>query len=367
MPTHSFTVGQPEHTGAFSVTTRQLVLEQISCPLCGSPSSDRLLQAPDNLYGVPGTFQLVRCHDCQHLYMNPRPIAASLVDCYPTCYGPHQSAPPDSAAPTPPPATRPWYLRWLPLRHIPGLRRLYAWLLDDRSEPVPSAADSRRQSGSPHNTPVRALEIGCATGRYLKRLEEAGWDVQGVELTPAAAARARAAGLRVHCGTLDTLPENGHRYDLAAAWHVLEHLPDARGALQELHRRLRPGGQLVISIPNAGCWEPHVFGTAWYLWELPRHLHSFTPRSIVRLLSECGFADIQVLHQRSLLNIFGSLGIAILRKRPRSRLGLWLKSYPEQPRLFLQLFFAPLAHVLAGLGQGGRLTIFARRAPGPLE
>lgn len=337
--------------------TRQLILEQIGCPLCGSPSCQTRLIGRDNLCGVPGQFQVVRCLDCHHLYMNPRPAAQSLADCYPPNYGPHQSEP---HAPAATPAPRPWYLRWFPLRHIPGLKRLYIWLLDDLSEPVPTTHEHCRSAGLPPETPLRALEIGCATGRYLQRLKDAGWTVQGVELSPAAAARAQAAGLPVHCGTLESLPDDHVQYNFAAAWHVLEHVPDVRGNLNRLRQLLRPGGTLVFSIPNAGCWEPRVFGSAWYVWELPRHLHYFTPRSITRLLQESGFVNIQVRHQRSLLNVFGSLGIALLSRRPDSRLGTWLKSYPDHPRLLLQLLLAPLAHLLAGLGQGGRLTIFAR-------
>jgi SAM-dependent methyltransferase len=353
-----------DQTGEFSVTVRQLILEQTACPLCGSSSSVYWLSGRDNLCGIPGEFHVVRCRDCQHFYMNPRPVRESLADCYPPDYSPHVPTAQNATDPAPGAAPRPWYLRWLPLRYIPGLKRLYNWLLDDRSQPVPSAAKHRAAVDMPADAPLRALEIGCATGRYLKRLETVGWQVQGVELSSWAAARATAAGLPVHCGMLQTLPDDGCPYDLAAAWHVLEHVPDVRGTLQELLRRLRPGGQLLISIPNAGCWEPRFFGSAWYLWELPRHLHAFTPRSITRLLSECGFVDIRVQHQRTLLNVFGSLGIALLNRRPRSRLGHWLKSYPEQPRLFLQLLLAPTAHLLAFVGQGGRLTIFARKAPG---
>jgi SAM-dependent methyltransferase len=340
-----------------------LVLEHIACPLCGCAASVHVLTGRDNLCGVPGEFHVVRCTGCGHLYMNPRPVAASLAACYPAQYGPHQADPETAASVQSAAAAslRPWYLRWLPLRYIPGLKWIYTWLLDDRSQPVPGVAEHRHVRGTAPETPLRALELGCATGRYLQRLEQAGWRVRGVELSESASSRAMAVGLDVHCGVLETLPGEAAEFDLAAAWMVLEHIPDVRGTLRELHRRLRPGGRLLFSIPNAGCWEPLVFGTAWYVWELPRHLHHFTPKSIRKLLTECGYGNIEVLHQRTILNIVGSAGITILNRHGSSRLGSYLKRYPDQPTLAGQLLLAPFAHLLALLGQGGRLTISATR------
>ena len=351
-----------------------LVMEKTDCPLCGGESSVRVLTGRDQLCGVAGEFHVVRCERCGHLYMNPRPATESLAACYPAQYGPHQAMPSSSATKGVDrssvadggSALRPWYLRWFPLRRVPGLKRFYEWLLDDRSQPVPAAPEPGGW-GLPVDKRPRALELGCSTGRYLQRLEQAGWDVRGVELSESAAGRALAAGLNVHCGVLETLPGWSAEFQLAAAWMVLEHVPDVRGTLVELRRRLRPGGRLLFSIPNAGCWEPRVFGSAWYVWELPRHLHHFTPRSIRSLLTECGFEDIEVIHQRTLLNVVGSAGIALLSCAGSSRLGGYLKRYPDRPTLAGQLLLAPFAHLLAWLGQGGRLTISARRPSGVSE
>ena len=65
------------------------------------------------------------------------------------------------------------------------------------------------------------------------------------------------------------------------------------------------------------------------------------------------------MHQRSMLSMVGSLGIVILSRWPRSRLGSWLKSYPDEPKLLVQLLLAPVAHLMAFLRQSSRLTITA--------
>ncbi len=356
----------------------RLVLERIHCPLCGCKNADVLLHTADNLCGVPGRFAVERCQQCRHMFMNPRPTMDSMAHCYPPHYGPHQTAPEQqltaevSSAQSGDgrdPQAVPWYLRFLPLRYVPGLRRFYYWLMDDQSQPLPdlklaeSSGPSAEANAKSDENPLqpRALELGCATGRYLLRLKQNGWTAVGVEPGEGPGHLARAAGLEVHCGTLATCDLPRESFDAAAAWMVIEHVPDPRETLTGLAKLLKPRGQLLISIPNAGCWEPSVFGRFWYAWEPPRHLHHFTPESIRRLLSECGFTEIAFIHQRSMLYIVGGLGMMFLSRWPQSRLGKSLIGYPDHPRLLVQLLLAPLAHLLAFLRQSGRLTISARR------
>lgn len=399
-------------TDAQDTGTRQkpVSLERIACPLCGSSDLTLVVITPDPLGHVPGDFSVDRCRQCGHQFMNPRPTIRSLPDCYPPHYGPHQSAPsvsprplhqigtlpspgstesaagnPEQGQRAPGAAARPWYLRLLPLRKVPGLRRFWYWLMDDCSQPLLSPSDVRsiglssvrhgqtstaspsiaaqpaeRQTATSASTGPHALEIGCATGRYLQRLQQAGWTVTGIEPGASPARMALAAGLNVHPGTLEDCPLDDRTFDLAVAWMVLEHVPDPGNTLRRLHQLLKPGGTLQFSVPNAGCWEPRVFGRHWYVWEPPRHLHYFTPSSIRMLLTQCGFSDIVIVHQRTLLNVVGSLGQCLHSRWPRCRMAAWLRRYPDNPALFGQLLLAPAAHLLAMLGQGGRLTVSAR-------
>jgi SAM-dependent methyltransferase len=359
-----------------------LRLRTIECPLCGSERFSELLRGRDVRCGLEGRFVVVGCSACGHQYLNPAPGA--LEACYPADYAPHVAVVPrneaeDTDAEAGVRASevakvgRPWYLRYLPLKQIPGLRRLYYWLLDDRTQPVPlpedlsvgDAADGAVRTDRLRAPRARALEVGCATGSYLAALHRRGWAVQGVELCEGPARAAVAAGWTVHQGTLETAGLADETFGLVAAWMVLEHVPRPVDTLAAMHRLLRPGGLLLLGVPNAGCWQRWLFGADWYCLDLPRHLQHFTEARLRAVLASVGFEQIEILHHRTLSGLVGSLGIVLQRWKVLERPGRWLQGYPERPQLALQLFLAPLAIVLSLLGQGEGLTIRARkRVPG---
>ncbi len=64
-------------------TSVVIELESKPCPLCNSTRSRAYLKNKDVLCGLPGEFQIVRCLDCSHLYMDPRPTPETILNCYP--------------------------------------------------------------------------------------------------------------------------------------------------------------------------------------------------------------------------------------------------------------------------------------------
>jgi SAM-dependent methyltransferase len=330
---------------------KRIEFEEIPCPLCGSIDEQQLRIGHDNLYGVPGDFRLVRCRACRHVYINPRPTLATIGLCYPEFYGPYQNGDRSEVASvtTDDTSSDAWYLS-PSVRRIPGLRRLYYWLADSKSDFIPAV----------QRTPRTALEIGCSTGKFLARLRKDGWEASGVELAETPAREAARQGFDVHVGTLESAAFPTASFDAVFGWHVIEHLHEPKQTLQEIHRILKPRGWIAFSMPNFASWERKLFGQCWYTLELPRHLHHFSPKSLRKILSETGFDSIEIIHQRNLLNVVGSLGIAWRRKFPHGTLGQRLIDFTDQPTMWWQLCLAPLAKLLAFLRQGGRLTVIAR-------
>ena len=106
----------------------------------------------------------------------------------------------------------------------------------------------------------RVLEVGCGTGAFLERIErELNIQADGLELSSSAAAAAVAKGLRVSQDDLEAIAsENGTPYDAVCAFQVLEHVSDPLGFLRSAIQVLKPGGKLIIAVPNMDSFLRHA-------------------------------------------------------------------------------------------------------------
>jgi SAM-dependent methyltransferase len=143
-------------------------------------------------------------------------------------------------------------------------------------------------------TPGRLLEIGCGSGKRLSRLAALGWQVEGQEVDKKAwhAATTKYA-LKVHLGELRELALDESSYDAIVLNHVIEHVHDPVELLHEARRLLKPGGMLIANTPNAMSQEHRIFGAAWFSLDPPRHLHLFSPKSLITLARSAGFTQYE--------------------------------------------------------------------------
>jgi SAM-dependent methyltransferase len=149
------------------------------------------------------------------------------------------------------------------------------------------------------------LEVGCGrgvTGEILER--ELGCRVTGVELNPVVA---REAAKRLHAvfqGDIQELHLDG-AFDVVLALELVEHLPVSEPFLERARELLRPGGRLVLSIPNvghysivedllAGRWDYLPIGLLCYT-----HFRFFTRHSLADWLRRCGFESFEILAQKT--------------------------------------------------------------------
>jgi len=134
----------------------------------------------------------------------------------------------------------------------------------------------------------RALELGSGTGWMLEALRAAGWDAAGTERTAdAARIAADASGADVRVGGLEAFPAEPV-FDLVVMFHVLEHLAEPMAALVAAAERLRPGGVLLLGLPNIASWQSRATGRHWMHLDVPRHLVHFSPRTIALAARHAG-------------------------------------------------------------------------------
>jgi len=146
-----------------------------------------------------------------------------------------------------------------------------------------------------YRTGGRLLEIGSASGWFLAQARGAGFDVEGVEPAADVASGARARwDVPVQAATAESaeLPEEG--LDIVVAWHALEHIAHPAGVLRRLHAALRPGGLLMIEVPNVESAASRAQGAAWFHLDLAHHVGHYAPSTLHDLLRRTGFEPMQV-------------------------------------------------------------------------
>lgn len=154
---------------------------------------------------------------------------------------------------------------------------------------------------------MRILDVGSGGGEFAYLLKTLGHDVQGVEPNHGYANYAASQyGLNITRGFIGDamLPE--HSYDLITSWHVLEHTEDPGAVLDQLRRALRPGGTLVIEVPNveAICQSPRsTFHEA--------HLYNFNSATLELLARKAGLHACAIRHSPDGGNL-----TAIFRSQP---------------------------------------------------
>src|SRR5437667_2541397 len=94
------------------------------------------------------------------------------------------------------------------------------------------------------------LEVGSYVGGFLAAARDCGLNAQGVDVGLQVGEFARAHGLRVHTGSLESAHFDAHQFDAVCIWNCFDQLPYPREELFEIYRVLRPGGWLSLRVPN---------------------------------------------------------------------------------------------------------------------
>lgn len=158
---------------------------------------------------------------------------------------------------------------------------------------------------------AKVLDAGCACGALAQALNrDKGCKVYGLDYNPESVAYGKSLGVfeRVECCDLNNLtvgsfPEYAGSFDYVVCGDVLEHLVNPAAALAVLKTYLKPGGEMIISLPNVahGSIKANLLLNDFTYTDLgildKTHLHFYTWRSIAVFLAENGLkiAEAQVV------------------------------------------------------------------------
>lgn len=102
----------------------------------------------------------------------------------------------------------------------------------------------------PARAGARVLDIGCGVGQVVARLQEAGFEAHGVDVSEPNIARARQVSERCRLYDGRQLPFPDGHFAAAGALNVLEHVDEPEAFIRELVRVVEVGGRIVLSSPN---------------------------------------------------------------------------------------------------------------------
>jgi SAM-dependent methyltransferase len=301
-----------------------------ACPACGAQLPPvAAIVGQDRLHGVPGRFNVRVCDACGSGRTEPYVSTARLGELYPDEYNAYRL-----------PAS--------PLAR--GLATaLFRWRYRRALRRPPLGELHRRPPG-------RLLDVGSGRGDLGVMLAGGGWRVVGLEPSPDACAAARERGVATVPGTLTTAAVDGS-FDAVVFQHSLEHTAEPLDDLHQAFRLLEPGGLVLISLPNFGCWQARRFGSAWFHLDLPRHRSHFTAAGLRALLARAGLEVSATSATTSADGLPMSLQYRRYgRRRFRAGLGLYATTAAA-------LAAAPLTAVVDRLAGGGDVLHAVARRP----
>jgi SAM-dependent methyltransferase len=177
---------------------------------------------------------------------------------------------------------------------------------------------------------MRVLDAGCGSGRHLCEafrtpgVEVAGIDISRADLGKARGfltlmARERRGRWSVACADVGHLPFSGALFDVVVCSEVLEHVFDNRAAVAELARVLKPGGDLVVTVPRflpeRVCW---ALSEAYHR-EPGGHIRIYRKEELLNLLEEAGTRCRRIRYRHGLHAPYWWLRCLVGHKNETSR------------------------------------------------
>lgn len=231
------------------------------CPWCGATSDHEYIKLND-LFLSQEHFSVFECDSCHLLFTVPRPSSEKLGSYYKSeNYYSHQ---------------------------------------ENKKGLIPTIYESVKSVNVRHKVKLATeglsqgsvLDIGCGVGDFLSALMEKNWKIVGIEpdVDACSIAEKRLGVKPLSPSEYDSLPDQS--FDLITMWHVLEHVEDLHFQISQLHRLLKPGGRLLLALPNYLCFDAVHYQQYWAAWDVPRHLYHFKPDFIRSQISSFGFKYI---------------------------------------------------------------------------
>ena len=206
----------------------------------------------------------------------------------------------------------------------------------------------------------RILDWGAGDGRLVRHLEEEGFVGFGIDIYSA-----NLNQNNLFSATIEDAPFKNEFFDAITCFHVLEHIDRPIPSIKRAFQLLRPGGILVLEVPNIASTGFQVFKKDWYPLDIPVHLNHFSPRVMQRIFDHIGCSQIIKIdyfsHRHSpsslVLSLIPALSPPKVRARNAGRFPLSVMIL----YLLLQLSAYPLSLIEALVHRGEVFRMYVRK------
>lgn len=147
----------------------------------------------------------------------------------------------------------------------------------------------------------KVLDIGCAFGFLLKRLQNDFTELHGVDISEYAVERAKKESLSAKIQKInidaDGLPYPNEYFDLITALDVLEHTESIEKNLNIISTKIKKGGYLIITVPIKDSWAGKIFR---FFDKDSSHVSILSRKEIFKMIENSNF---KILEKSYFLNM----------------------------------------------------------------
>jgi 2-polyprenyl-3-methyl-5-hydroxy-6-metoxy-1,4-benzoquinol methylase len=308
------------------------------CDLCGGKEFEFLFSGHDWTQNIKGDYSLYRCTECGLFFINPQPTEREIAEHY-------QSHKYYSFRGTVPAWKKMFYKTFYSKKANPFLELVFFPLL-----PLPRS--TKIMLGG------RFLDVGCGAGSFLALMKYFNMDCHGVEPGKFDEQFAKENNLKIkNCTLLEAnFPDN--YFDVITLNHVFEHVSNPAETLRELHRILKPGGTLILAVPQSDCIAYKIFGRYWVQLDIPRHLFTFSKKTIKEYAKKTEFKIEKMRYNSTSFQFLGSFLYWANNNRKQQKY-LTDKNFVGSP--LFNFLLLPIAYICNFLKTGDQLEITLKK------
>ncbi len=143
---------------------------------------------------------------------------------------------------------------------------------------------------------TKILDIGCATGSFLKKCDQYGLKTYGLDFSKKLLKKAsKQTKAKLHCGSAEDLSVyKDNFFHLLTGFDVIEHLSSPYTFSKEAFRVLKPNGKIILTTPNLNSLGRLIMGKKWHGYSDKTHRYLFTPESLSYTLEAVGFKVVKL-------------------------------------------------------------------------